>query len=690
MRWGQLTLVEDDPPKLDVGFWADLWRRCRCDAVCLSAGGVVAYYPTTVPLHHRSRWLGDRDAFGELVRAARGLGMVVWARLDPHAAHEEFYRAHPDWFEHDKDGNVVRHGVMPDMYLTCRFGPYNFEHMPRVVEEVLSLYDVDAIFANRWVEYGSFQICYCAHCRRLFRERYSLDLPSQAYSEETSWKPYTRFYQERIAELWRLWDATCKKTRPGTTFVGNTGGSVLNAMDWKTLAGLADTMDADNQGRSGMSPPWRNGEQAKVLRSVAGDKAIIGIFGINMATAHRWMRSVKAENEQRLWMAEGVANGFRPWWTLFGAEQNDRRWMRVVEEFYGWCDRNEAYLRNTDSLADVGVVYSQQTAHHYGKAERAARVYDHFSGIYHALVESRIPFDLVHDRNLEPERLARYRLLVLPNVACLDDGQCGQLREYVRRGGSLIATLETSLYDEWGVRRPDFGLSDLFGVSVRQGLQGPLRNSYMHFEADAAGRRHPLLAGFEDTEQTVNGIWMVDVAATAPAGHPMTLVPPYPDLPMEKVFPTVTRTDIPTVYTRELAASRVVYFPIDIDRVFWEVLHTDHLRILRNAFDWTLGGVRPIEVEGPGLVEVTLWRQERSLTAHLVNLSNPMMFKGPLRELLPVGAQRVTIAVPAGARVKAVKLLVSGAPVEHTASGGRITVTVPSVLDREVVALDLV
>jgi hypothetical protein len=275
-------------------------------------------------------------------------------------------------------------------------------------------------------------------------------------------------------------------------------------------------------------------------------------------------------------------------------------------------------------------------------------------------------------------------------VACLDDGQCGQLREYVRRGGSLIATLETSLYDEGGVRRPEFGLSDLFGVSVRKGLQGPLRNSYMHFEADAAGRRHPLLAGFEDTEQTVNGIWMVDVAATAPAGHPMTLVPPYPDLPMEKVFPTVTRTDIPTVYTRELAASRVVYFPIDIDRVFWEVLHTDHLRILRNAFDWTLGGVRPIEVEGPGLVEVTLWRQERSLTAHLVNLSNPMMFKGPLRELLPVGAQRVTIAVPAGARVKAVKLLVSGAPVEHTASGGRITVTVPSVLDREVVALDLV
>ena len=29
MRWAQLTLVEDDPPKLDVGFWLDIFRRPR-------------------------------------------------------------------------------------------------------------------------------------------------------------------------------------------------------------------------------------------------------------------------------------------------------------------------------------------------------------------------------------------------------------------------------------------------------------------------------------------------------------------------------------------------------------------------------------------------------------------------------------------------------------------------------------
>ena len=84
MRWAQLTLVEDDPGKFDLAFWLDYFRRTRFDAVCLSAGGCVAYYPTQIPFHHRSQWLGDRDVFGELVVGCRKLGMVVIARTDPH------------------------------------------------------------------------------------------------------------------------------------------------------------------------------------------------------------------------------------------------------------------------------------------------------------------------------------------------------------------------------------------------------------------------------------------------------------------------------------------------------------------------------------------------------------------------------------------------------------------------------
>src|SRR6476469_9733507 len=73
MRWVQLTLVENDPGRFDPQFWLDYFRRVRADAACLSAGGIVAYYPTEVPLHHRSAWLGESDPFGMLVSGCRAL-----------------------------------------------------------------------------------------------------------------------------------------------------------------------------------------------------------------------------------------------------------------------------------------------------------------------------------------------------------------------------------------------------------------------------------------------------------------------------------------------------------------------------------------------------------------------------------------------------------------------------------------
>src|SRR5512133_2662373 len=97
MRWAQLVLVENDPGRFDPDFWLDYFRRVHADAACLSAGGIVAYYPTKVPLHHRSAWLGDSDPFGYLVQGCRKMGMAVIARTDPHAAWDDARQAHPDW-----------------------------------------------------------------------------------------------------------------------------------------------------------------------------------------------------------------------------------------------------------------------------------------------------------------------------------------------------------------------------------------------------------------------------------------------------------------------------------------------------------------------------------------------------------------------------------------------------------------
>ncbi|MGO8485026.1 hypothetical protein AB9F39_38570, partial [Rhizobium leguminosarum] len=77
--------------------------------VCLSAGGYISYYPSDVPYHYVSKYLGYKDIFGALVDAARKLDMHVMARVDPHAIHYDAAKAHPEWVMINADGTPRRH-----------------------------------------------------------------------------------------------------------------------------------------------------------------------------------------------------------------------------------------------------------------------------------------------------------------------------------------------------------------------------------------------------------------------------------------------------------------------------------------------------------------------------------------------------------------------------------------------------
>jgi hypothetical protein len=366
------------------------------------------------------------------------------------------------------------------------------------------------------------------------------------------------------------------------------------------------------------------------------------------------------------------------------------RWFPVFEEVFKWHHANEQYFRNEKPLARVGLVYSQQTAQFYGGPDAAAKVEEHELGFYQALVEARIPFEMVHDGLLDHDHVSQFRTLILPNIAALSDAQCAQIREFVERGGSIIATYETSLYDEWGVQRKDFGLAPLFGASYAGSVEGPMLNSYLDLKKDpATGQYHPLLAGFEDAGRIINGIRKVHVTPLdEKAFSPLQVVPTYPDLPMEECFPPAKKTHEPGVFVRQEGQGRVLYFPWDIDRTFWEVLNFDHARLLRNAVLWATDEPAPLSVEGRGILDVSVWEQKQSMTVHLVNLTNPMMMKGPLREVIPLSSQKVSVRIPEGRRVVKARLLVAGNDVHYGEEHGVITIEVPTIDVHEVVALD--
>jgi hypothetical protein len=679
MRWAQLTLVENDPGRFDPDFWLSYFRQIHADGATLSAGGVVAYYPTDVPMHHRSNWLGSSDPFGYLSKGCRDMGMSVIARTDPHATWQNVYDAHPDWIAVTANGEKRRHWANPELWVTCALGPYNFEFMTLVHKEIMKRYLPDGIFSNRWAGHG---ICYCEHCVRNFREYSGMDLPRSDDKSEPAWLKYNEWSTKRLKELWLLWDDTIRKEKSTSRFIPN-------GFPDKVVTGqLSDIIFTDHQSRSGFNMPWLNGKVAKELRSSIGMKPLGGIFSVGIADQNRWSDSVQSEAETRIWVAEGTANGMRPWFTKFSGVLYDKRWLKTVDKIYQEHFRIEKYLRNTSPMARVGMVFSEQTRD-LGKAPWQQKNEDHSSGMYHALVEARIPFEMVNDRLLEYENIKQFKLIILPSIAALSDKQCSHLKDFAEKGGSILATFQTSLYNENGEMRPDFGLAGLFGISYDNSVEGPMKNSYLKLKKDpVTGQYHAVLGNLQDAYRIINTIYQVKVKPQFDFPSPLTLIPTYPDLPMEHVYPRNEDTDIRELYLIDKGKSRIAYFPGDIDRTFWQTMCTDHGKLLRNTLLWALNEEPLVEVNGPGVIDVTVWRQEHSMTVHLVNLTNPMMMKGPFRELIPVQAQ-VTLKIPDGKKTNGVLLLVSGVKPKYDIKENKLMVSVSDIYDHEIIGIDM-
>jgi hypothetical protein len=167
-RWGQTNITEKDPIGYDIRWWRDYWARTETQAVIINAGGIVAYYPSKYPLHHRAEFLNGRDLFGELTKAAHEDGLFVMARMDSNRAAEDFFKAHPDWFARDRDGEPIR---AADKYVACINGPYYEEYVPGILREIIERSHPDGFTDNSWAGLGRERICYCTNCASKFRAR---------------------------------------------------------------------------------------------------------------------------------------------------------------------------------------------------------------------------------------------------------------------------------------------------------------------------------------------------------------------------------------------------------------------------------------------------------------------------------------------------------------------------------------
>jgi len=290
--------------------------------------------------------------------------------------------------------------------------------------------------------------------------------------------------------------------------------------------------------------------------------------------------------------------------------------------------QNREIFHKTEDVATVAVLRSYPSlAYHNAKAQLSAIL------IEQTLIQSRIPFDLVFDEHLAD--LSKYKVLILPDSECLSEQQITAVRQFVDRGGGLLASGGAGLYDEW--RR----------VRVRPGLSG-LADSQPRAEA---------------YQERVEGS---DAAARLPV-------------------------------RQEYGKGRVVYFfslPLDgirpdpspyfnIDNRFWK--RPKNWPEIQEAIRWAGKAAFPVEVSGPAYLVANLVSQsdKQRLLLHLVNYN--------ARNAPSIQSVDVNLQTPNGKTIKEVRLITPDSThpenLEFSKADSRITFTVPEVKTYSVIVV---
>jgi hypothetical protein len=715
-RWGQINITEKDPGQYDIGWWRKFWKQTNTEGVVVNAGGIVAYYPTKIPLHRTAEYLGGRDLFGELSKAAKEDGLVVFARMDSNRAHEEFYNAHPDWFAIDANNKPYK---AADLYITCINSPYYQEHIPAILTEISQMYRPEGFTDNSWSGLGRESICYCENCKKSFRDKTGQNIPSKKNWDDKVYKRWITWNYDRRLEIWDLNNRTTKAAG-GVNCIwsgmnsGSISGQSRSFRNYKEIAKRADIIMLDDQARSNAGGFQHNSDIGKLVHGLLGwEKLIPESMAMYQAGQPQFRLTSKPAAESRMWMIEGIAGGIQPWWHMVAAYHEDRRMYHTAAPVFNWHKANEAYLINRKPVANVGVLWSQENTDFYGRDNSADLVEMPYRGMTQALIRSRIPYLPVHADHIDRDA-AQFSVLVLPNLALMTNDQVAAIQRFVERGGSIIATGDTSLFDEWGDPRSDYALADLFGAhlvapykpkqsgpSERMGVESP--HTYLRLtpelraqmtgpqtgkEPSVSGKRHPVLKGFEETDIFPFGGLLEPLRIDANAEVLMTFIPHFPTYPPEKAYMREPKTDIPGVITKQAAAGgRIVFMPADIDRQFGRYNLPDHGNLLGNLIRWAVKGDLPFTVQGSGLIDCHLYQQSGRLILHVVNLTSAATWRQPLDELIAIGPLKVKVKLPKSVPGRNLRTLVSNGKIPGTVAAGFVEFQIKSILDHEVVVI---
>jgi hypothetical protein len=405
--------------------------------------------------------------------------------------------------------------------------------------------------------------------------------------------------------------------------------------------------------------------------------------------------------DARLYAAELgsiVANGCRAF--AFSGSQHpdgtlDKAEFARLGTAYSGIEQMQPYLEGARPVPGLAILFSEASRlWEPGVCSREGIPQgphlDSVEGAMRAAVYSLWPSDILPDWRLDDNDLFRFQVLVMPNVTCLSQANADALRRYVAGGGCLIATLDTSLYDEEGQSRQDFALADLFGCHYRRRHDEYSANRYGSY---LERRSSPLWQGTAETLLPASSPYLEVEPTTAAvlASHVLPAVALSDSQWVNWWSPPPNQlTSHPAVLLNHYGNGQVLYFSFEL------------FGMLKQGFVWPLKAIAnalallagapalSVATVAPASVYASYMQQpeQQRLVVHLVNATVSML-KG---EVLPVAGNRLVLddvrLQSMGMRAKAARLVwPHSADLLLTAVAGRHEVALPALDVHQIVAV---
>ena len=562
-----------------------------------------------------------RDFLGEYLDLAHRYGVKIFLYLNVHWYPEGFKESHPEWLQKRIDG-TFKTGLydLPESVTPCMNSNWR-NWIIDVSMRIARKYDVDGIFLDGPVFFED--TCYCNFCREKALKEYGLDLYRM---DEWTSKEYTRFMEFKynsLKEFLRDFRDAVHSINPNIMVYMNGGhprANWIHGRDVSTQIDVQDLIGAEGGFIGGRLIDPDNNFHRTSITSKFLEAASLGKSSVVFSDiAYKpWSAYPLTSPEIRLLLASIISNGSSPHFVYHYPILKDvyRDVLRDEIRFF----RNIEGLGETFSLANTAIVFSQRTADIYfdidipldlnifsiKKRNKRGFIYSLY-GACEILYRLHIPFDLINERTLVENRLEKYDVLVLPNIAFMNDIVARNIERFIEKGGRIYSSMTTSLYNEYGRFRGNFALKNVLKLNYIELDENPF---YDYIYLPDEKKYIPTMPYKVKVENIGCNIYGYFIEKRRGVYNP---IEGYKD---------------PAI----LYNNKSIYFSGNYFQTYWRNRFPEYLQIFNKFYPWeTLKlGFKNL----PGSVEVEFRGNETSIYIFLINYSGGM--ERPIREVIPI------------------------------------------------------